>query len=162
MQSVPVTPAQPNKPVYPVSALYLFAQFNTPEAYQAAAGEAPPTFDPTKRPKNWFDSSVDLTDPAATVVYSAYRLSKVTGGWSYTIIAMSAAEAASVNLIPDGIADSMPGWEVPARALLPNEVLQPTIGNVLEIRRTDLSVDDGRFSQADRDILNRIAEKLGA
>lgn len=166
-QSQPVVPPQPNQAFYPVSALYLFQEYRSIEVYQAAFSVAPPQFDFSRRPKLWFDSTVDAAnDPLGIVVYNAYRLNPQTQSWSYALIAMPNKEAATVNipLMAERNAPLMPDWEVPARALLDNEQLFPTIGNALQIKRTDLALqqaqDLGQFTDADRTLLQAIAKQL--
>ena len=166
-QSLPVVPAQPNQAYFSADLLALFQRYGSPEQYQAAFGVASPPFDKSKRPKLWFDSTVNASgDPLGIVVYNVYRLNPQTQTWGYTIIAMSNAEAATVN-IPEQTERNtaiLPDWEFPSRGLLANEQLFPTIGNVLQVKRTDLAVqvaqDLGQFTAQDRALLQAIAKQL--
>lgn len=92
--SLPVIPAQPDLPYYPGDSLQIFTTY-TRASYSAAGGGDPPTGDPTKRPKYWFDSgpgspsdavtywAIDTTNPQKPVMVQ---------------ITMSRAEAAAVNI----------------------------------------------------------------
>lgn len=86
---------------------------------------------------------------------------------------MTAAEAASLNLPPDG-ATTDAVMEValnrvtplPVRALLPNEVFTKLAMGVVGVHRTDVETADARgsFTEADRALLNLlplIAKKMG-
>lgn len=99
-------------------------------------------------------------------IYYAYRLDPVKQQWSYVLIAMPNKEAATINLLP-GVEFNfvpLPEWEVPARALLPNEQIYPFLGNVLQIKRTDLALQQaqqlGQFTDQDRALLQAIAKQL--
>ena len=155
--SVPTDPPQPQgQTTYPISDLYRVLQYSSPAAYVAAFNVQPAPFDSTRRPKTWFDSTVDLSDPLAIVPYFVYRKNPSTGVWSYQLIAMSASEAATVNIgtPPSPAPAPQPEWEVPARALVTGETLvaQP-MGLYVE---NTLLGDDGMFHNADRAMLQAV------
>jgi hypothetical protein len=90
--SLPVRPQQPAQPFYAISVLALFHTY-TRETYLAAFGVQAPDFDPQRRVKSWFDSSVDPSlTPSAT--YTAFD----QHSGNMTLITLPSAEAASVNL----------------------------------------------------------------
>jgi hypothetical protein len=167
LQSQPTTPPQPNQAYYSISALNVFHEYTNAASYSAAFGVPPAPFDQTRRPKTWFDSTVDAAhDPEGIAIYYAYRLDPVKQQWGYTLIAMPNKEAATVNILPDAELNftPLPEWEVPARTLLPNEQLYPFLGNVLQVKRTDLAEqvaeDLGQFTNQDRTLLRAIAKQL--
>jgi len=164
--SMPVVPPQPAGQVtYPVSKLYLFHEYDSAAQYAAAFAVQPPAFDPTRRQKTWFDSTVDVSDPLATVPYKAWRKNPTTSAWSLQVIAMPASEAATVNIVPPSSPGPAPltPWEVPSRDLLPNEKpARMPMG--LYIQNTDLlqqaEQDMGAFTAADRAMLTEILSLL--
>jgi hypothetical protein len=175
-QSLPVTPAQPNKAKYGINELALFRQFTTREEYLKLYGVAPPAFDTSRRPKFWRDESVDLTDPEEMIEYLVPKV--VNGAWKLVRIMMPAFEAAAVN-IPETLPGAIipghsewdgrgrPSWETPVRPLLPNESLFAGFGglSVCLVARADLAVAEaeagGEFLPRDRALVEAIAAKLG-
>jgi hypothetical protein len=149
---------QPNQPMYPVSELYLFDQYQTPADYKKANGKDAPAPDVTRRPKTWFDpAAVEIAkrDPDEPINYRIVR--RPLGGSGNPVvvsISLPSFEAASVNLFPGGamtdptdpifVARARPPWEVPMRDLLPNEVLGtlPPLGAII-VKRTDIAPPDG-------------------
>lgn len=166
--SLPVEKPQPNTPIYPASALQLFDTFNSPDEFFKRFGVAPPAWDSTRRPKNWFDTSLDLSDPTSSVEYRVVHQVPKTGEWKVIVIAMSVLEASVLNLAPSAFPSGSPPlpplWEVPIRALLPNERLHPTPFGA-QIMRVDLQLaadeQAGKFTAHDRAVLVAIAGKLG-
>jgi hypothetical protein len=152
---------QPDTPTYPATDLDLFATLSR--------GLADPPYDKTKRPKYWKDPA-PVSDPTVFKQYLIFHQSPVDGSWIITNIYMMAVEAAVTNF-PDAMpepAPTLPAWEMPVRALLPNEKLLPTPFGLL-IQRTDLPTQPVAWTQADADLLQtvakkvqRIANKLGA
>ena len=96
--SLPVVQPQPEREIYGLTDVRLFKEFTRSE-YKAEYGVEAPEFDPTRRPKTWFDSSVDLSDPDAFVHYSVIRV--VNGNPKACDIYMPAWEAASINFEPE-------------------------------------------------------------
>lgn len=94
--SYPRVPDQPDAVQYGVEQLYLFRQYDR-ESYQAAFGRQAPPFDPARRVKTWFDSSVDAWDGDAPVVY---KIIGVDGAGAPAIrsVVLTASEAGTVNL----------------------------------------------------------------
>jgi hypothetical protein len=173
--SAPVVPVQPDRDQYGVSDIALFNAYQSRAQYKAAFGKEAAEFDPGRRPKTWFDSTVDLSDPEADVCYKVVKVAK-DGNPAVSLSCMPAFEAATVNLIPDTIipagrlteemlARTRPQREIPVRDLLPGEVLIGGFGNVPTVVRMDKKQSqeekDGKFTAGDRALLRRIAEKLG-
>ena len=94
--SAPVIPAQPNLLAYGIQELGLFASF-TRDSYLAAFGVQAPAWDPTRLRKSWFDSTVDMSDPADVVVYNIVGADQ-SGNWTIKQMVIQTAEAAAVNL----------------------------------------------------------------
>jgi hypothetical protein len=96
-QSVPQEKPQPDRPRYGIGELYLFREF-TRQGYEQTFGVQPPPFDPSKPIKTWFDSSVAGRLPGEVVTYSVVR--KVEGQAAYAVspFAITAEDAARVNL----------------------------------------------------------------
>src|SRR5260370_36767745 len=93
--SVPVVPVQPDQTTYGPDALALFKTF-TRDTYLAAFGVQAPTWDASRPPKFWFDSTVDASAPSNVAVYKAIDSSSGTPALRQLVI--PAAEAAAVNL----------------------------------------------------------------
>ncbi len=173
-RSLPIVPAQPEREYYGIPHIALFRRFGTVAEYRAAFGEDPPPFATSLRPKFWFDSSVDLTDPEGEVPYMIVK--RVAGNWGMVNITMAAAEAARVNIPPDGTTISgedanspfgqavlRPERELPVRPLLPNEALYATPFGVSVVRldlRLKQDEEAGKFLPSDRSLLTAIASKL--
>jgi len=94
--SQPVVPAQPGTEFYGVQDLALFKSYSR-ESYRAAFGLEAPAYDPARRGKNWFDSTVDISDPDNVAVYRIVGQDKSGHGLLRQIV-MPAHEAAAVNL----------------------------------------------------------------
>lgn len=94
--SQPVIPAQPKKEAYGFGDLALFKTY-TRESFRAEFGIEAPAFDPTRVIKTWFDSTVDLADPANVALYKVLTRD-ARGQWSVRQLVLPAAEAATVNL----------------------------------------------------------------
>jgi hypothetical protein len=94
--SQPVIPAQPGTEFYAIQDLALFKSYSR-ESYRAAFGEEAPAYDPSRRRKSWFDSTVDLSGPDNVAVYRIVTQDQKGNGTLRQIV-MPAQEAASVNL----------------------------------------------------------------
>jgi hypothetical protein len=168
-------PALP-QPKYPITSLYLFKTYQTREEYQADTGQEPPAWNPYRQPKTWFDPKAKLS-PSRKVVYEhALATDSDTGsflldskGRPYLdALVLDRDEAATVNIPPRGMGmTNVPGADVPEvvvpmRALEPNEELFVDVGGLPMVKNTDLypKLEVG-FTQADRDLLAKIARKLG-
>lgn len=95
-ESKPVVPPQPDRLIYGPSDLVLLKTY-TRETYEKEFGVQAPPFDTSRRPKYWFDSTVDLTDPEALVAYKIVSMDK-GGNPVIRTMAMTAQEAATVNM----------------------------------------------------------------
>ena len=94
--SQPAAPAQPSTEFYGVQELALFKSYSR-ETYRAAFGVQAPAYDPTRRGKSWFDSSVDLSASDNVAVYRIVAQDQSGNGILQQIV-IPAQEAASVNL----------------------------------------------------------------
>jgi hypothetical protein len=168
--SVPTIPDQPSREYYPLSALDLVKEY-TRDSYSAAFGVTPPPFDTSRRVKNWFDTSVDMSDPEADVIYHIFRASPTNPElFTYQATSMPAFEAAIPNFAPSGTVVDLgiqaalkrPAREVPVRALLASERLVNAFTGPM-IQRTDMIPVNQVISwtQQDHDLLLAIADKLG-
>ena len=68
ISSLPVVPAQPDSPSYGLGSLSLFKSF-TRETYFATFGVQAPAFNPSLRPKSWFDTSFDVSLSDGVTIY---------------------------------------------------------------------------------------------
>ncbi len=94
--SRPIVPPQPDQAQYGVGDLALFKVFSRGSFLHVFGAQAP-AFDPQRKIKTWFDTSVDLSDPEALAVYKVAAQDKA-GTWVLRQIGMTAREAATVNL----------------------------------------------------------------
>ena len=94
--SQPVVPAQPDLVVYGIQALGLFQTY-TRSTYFTAFGSEAPAWDPSRVTKTWFDSTVDVSNPANIATYQVIALNP-SKQWEVQPLALSAQEAATVNL----------------------------------------------------------------
>jgi hypothetical protein len=160
-------PAQPTSEVYGISALYLYPICQSVADFEKATGQKGSAFEPSFRPKYWFDPKADVGDPEADV---CYRIAKIVNTSPMVVqVCMPAFEAARVN-IPSGAAEAAekprvrPEREVPIRALLHNEALVNTPFGIQVVnleKRAERVKTEGAFLPADRSLLEAIAEKLG-
>ncbi len=97
--SIPITPTQPNQAQYGLDSLALFKRY-TRDSFLAAFGEQAPPFDPTKKPKDWFDTSVDAqNDPNGVSVYKHSTGVDTTGTpIAFKTFGITNLEASLVNL----------------------------------------------------------------
>lgn len=174
MKSLPIVPAQPSRAQYGIGELALFKQYTTREEYEAEFGIPPPAFDPDLRPKYWLDQSVDTSDVEADVPYLVARM--VGGEPRIVTTMMPAWEAAAVNIPPTQTSALIPSnplfaavgrapRELPVRALLAGEALFIGFGGLIMVSRADMAAkaeqESGKFLAADRELLAKIAAKLG-
>lgn len=170
------TTATPKQPFDSVAVLHLFPRYQTREDYEAKTGQSCPPWDPNRRPKEWFDPNpIDLfigPDGSGYTVYDRVLTGKpdATGVPGLTRLAISVAEASTVNIPPKGTgATNVPGADqpevyAPLKALSPTQALVYRFGATVAVRNLDVPLDGegGGFQQADRVMLMAIATKLGA
>lgn len=175
-----------NQQKYSLDNLRLFPFYQSRKAYLEATGKEPPPFNPTRPPQRWEDPAA-LTSKARVITYqntlavSEYDPEKPGGNGGIPLadangrpffqpLVMLKTEAGSVN-IPNYEAANEPGTEQPEvqpplRALEANEeLIFDGIGNLVLVHNTDFPFDAipvGGFTQQDRDLLKRIATKIGA
>lgn len=94
--SQPAAQAQPAQVSYGVDSLALFPSY-TRDSYRAAFGGEAPPWDPSRRSKTWFDSTVDVSNPRAGVTYTVVG-QDADGRWRLGPLTLPAGEAATVNL----------------------------------------------------------------
>jgi len=95
-ESKPVNPPQPDLLAYSLDSLGLFVAY-TRASYLAAFGAQAPAWDPARLTKTWFDSTVDVSNPANLALYKIIAQDS-TGAWGYQQMLIPATEAAAVNL----------------------------------------------------------------
>jgi hypothetical protein len=94
--SPPVVPAQPSTEFYTIQDLALFKAYSR-DSYRAAFGVEAAAYDPARVLKSWFDSTVDVSDPANVAVYRVVAQDQHGNGILQQMV-MPAQEAATVNL----------------------------------------------------------------
>jgi len=162
------------QPFDPVAVLHLFPRFQTREEYEEKTGKTCPPWNPSRRPKEWFDPNpIELfigPDGSGYTVYDRVLTGKpdAAGAPALTRLAISVAEASTVNIPPKGTgATNVPGADqpevyAPLKALSGTQVLVYRFGATVAVRNLDVVLDGegGGFQQADRDLLKAIAAKL--
>lgn len=116
--SIPVVPTQPDLLAYGIQELALFATF-TRDSYLAAFGIQAPAWDPSRVKKNWFDSTVDASDPSNVAVYKIVGRD-ASNNYAIKQMILPATEAAAVN-IPGAIT-------YPAYVVAPSTVTRAGVG----------------------------------
>lgn len=161
--------------LFPLNTLYLFPVFQTREEYFNATGEQAPPWNPNKPVKTWFDPAARKST-RRTIIYD-YSLMyhengtlvlDKTGHPLLDTLALLKEDAAQVNMLPDekqvdyGWGSRVASIPVPLRQLNPSEELVLTFGNVVAVRDKSASVSDPTaFTFSDRQLLEKIAQKLG-
>ncbi|WP_031498474.1 hypothetical protein [Bryobacter aggregatus] len=161
--------------MFPINDLYLFPYFQTRDEYLKATGEEAPLWDSSKPVKCWFDPAARTTTKR-TMLYDAALLydkngmviADTKGVPQLDQLALLKEDAATVNILPrERMVDYGPGSRlapipVPLRPLKDNEELTFTFGNVVTVRIKDAYKDTvNAFTVADRQLLSKIAAKLG-
>lgn len=159
----------------PLSDLYLFPEYNTREEYEKATGKECPPYDPTIPTKHWEDP-----EPRARGRFVLYENVLATdehnnivvddmGRPVFEPISLTVAVAKTVN-IPEKKAANEPGVKFviqpPCRRLEGDEelVFQPGVPFRIPVvyRRSLASPSEPTaWTQGDRELLRRIATKLG-
>lgn len=147
--SLPTPRPQPDAVQYGVQELQLFPVF-TRQSFAEKFGQEPPVFDPNRKAKTWFDSSMEGLDPEEMVTY---RVVGDRGGQPVLRqIAMTRQEAATVNLPGDY---RYPAYEIsPTRATRGGVVINPeylseeaTARSILAAAGRGVLVDEGDTPQ---------------
>lgn len=157
----------------PISVLNLFPTYATREAYEQTTSKPCPAWDQTRAPKAWEDPAAQQKLKVGTVPYTVYDRIFVgfdaAGAPKFEPLGMPVSEAKTVNIPPKGEGmTNVPGTgapEVPCpiRELEDDEILKPGFGNVPQVfRAAELVTVDTGFTQADRELLIKIANKVGA
>lgn len=157
----------------PLSVLNLFATFATREEYEAKTGKPCPAWDPKRQPKAWEDPDAHKVLVVGQVSYMLYDRIFVAlspqGDPVWDSLGLPVGDAKTVNIPPRGEGQTnVPGADqpevpCPLRELADDEVLKAGFGNVPQVFKSAelVSIDVG-FTQVDRDLLIKIAAKLGA
>lgn len=162
--------------MFSIFKLFIFPVFQTREEYKAATGEDAPPWDPNQPIKNWFDPAARTTR-SRTMLYDRVLLYDAngmvvpdeTGKPTIDKLALLRETAAQVNMLPsERVVDYGPGSRMapipaPIRELKPNEELFFTFGGAVAVRdKSAFKSEVNAFTVADRALLQRIADKLGA
>lgn len=94
--SLPSARPQPEADIYGVQELALFRSF-TRESFRAAFGIDPPAWNPSRRIKTWFDSSIVSVEADDVALYRVVARD-AQGKWTLRQLVLPSSEAASVNL----------------------------------------------------------------
>ncbi len=163
-------------PKYSITNLYLFPTYATREAYQAATGQEAPAWNPYRPPKSWFDPKARQSTSRRVVYEYALATDPDTGANTYDeqgkprldALVLDRDEAATVNIPPKGLGMTnvpgagVPEVPVPMRALEPNEELFVDFGGIIMVKNRNLYAQlDSGFYSTDRELLQKIAQKLG-
>lgn len=153
--------------IFPLDALHLFRAFQSRAQYKEATGKDAPDFDPRLPVKNWFDPDAAGKRGTRTYLVYSWAQDKLPELEEYTV---AATYAASVNMLPDrlDVGDNKDGVAepVPVRDLKASEIFVSLPGGIA-VQDTSLlggaggAVGGDGFVRADRDVLMRIADKLG-
>lgn len=163
-----VPDAPGTQPIMPVSDIEICVGFNA-QNYKELTGEELPPVNPNLPWKSWVYSPARQMDPYDMVVLPVVK----NGAVSNLII--TALEAGKVNMDdqtafpaegqggPQPPRPAQPPRPVPIRPLGPNEKLQTGFAGVFVVDTTSIAAPGGAgFTDADRAMLQRIAEKVGA
>ena len=160
-------------PIYGLENLYLFRRYQTRADYQQATGAEAPPFDPTKRPKYWFDPTAKDSSRRNVVYDNVLVVSEFgkpipgpDGKPMLDLLTLPKMEAATVNIPPEGTnIEGTDKYEelLPLRDLEPGEELIFQFGGLVAVKNVELfdSLKEG-FTAGDRTLLESIARKLGA
>ena len=163
-----------NLPYVGIKEAYLFPWFQTPADYEAATGLKCPLWDASKPVKNWFDPKAgssakpNVVYQAALCVENGVLLKGEDGNPMTDILVLPRGQAASVNIAPGTASETGEAGEIqcPLRPLKATEQIVFAPGSFNKqavIRNLDaVQPDAGQFMAADRDLLQRIALKVGA
>ncbi|MCX8140040.1 MAG: hypothetical protein N3E46_10180 [Gemmataceae bacterium] len=141
----------------PITELYLFRRFNSPQEYEAETGRPCPPFDPKRPIQAWFDPDAE-NSPDLFITYP-YHMSR-----DGVIAPLTIPKAwATTPNIPSGAVSGIVLEVLPPlrRGLEPGEIIKKTPFGVSIWRVDELEQTQQGFTNADRDLLRRIARKLG-
>ena len=158
---------------YGIDKLYLFPYYQTREQYQKATGHEPPTFNPARPPKHWFDPSADSSQ-RRNIVYDRVIALSVTGSAMpdengkpmMEPMILVKRDAATVNLplsgetVTDATEPGPAAVPVPLRDLEADEELVFTFAGLVAVRKKG-ALEDGTFTAKDRTMLMAIAKAVG-
>lgn len=167
-----------NQLKYSVANLYLFPVYPTREDYKTATGLDAPEWNPYRQPKKWFDPNAKQSSTRRMVYECAFATDPDTGKTlvdanglpKLDALVLDRDEAATVNIPPTGEANvpgaSEPEIPVPMRPLDSVEQFFLDFGGLLLIKNTAFEAAQAAttegFTLADRDLLQRVVNKLGA
>lgn len=119
--SIPKSKPQPDVVAYAPQELHLFKAF-TRATFAADYGVEAPPYDPGRKRKDWFDSTVDISDPGAIAVYRTLGRD-ATGAWKLRQLAIPVGEAGTINL--EGGTGYPPYFPKPTRATRGGSTINP-------------------------------------
>jgi hypothetical protein len=164
--------AETNETMYAIDKLHLFPTYNTREDYFAATGKVAPEFNPNQDIKTWLDPKA-AESTRRNVVYDQVLVTNQYGSPtagpdgkpSFDVLVLAKEVAATINVpdrdTPPGMA-SRPTTPVPLRELKPEEELIFIFGGNIAVRNKQAFQKEVReFTPFDREILMKIAERLG-
>lgn len=165
--SAPTPKPQPAIESYGWAEMTLFRTAQTADDFAKVFGAPAPAYDSSRRLKLWYDTTVDQTDPEELVCYTVVKVKNSMPALGKAC--MPAWEAATPNVppieTPSQPARQRPAWELPIRAMLPNEALVPSLFGGWAVIRTDMRLQreqiEGKFTPEDRRLLEAVARKLG-
>jgi hypothetical protein len=158
---------------YPIDDLAMFPRYQTRAAYTEATGQLLPEFDPSRRPKRWFDPKAKESlsknvfyDRVIAVSDSGIVFPGPDGKPVLEPLMLSKIEAGSVNIPPEGTnieGAADPECPMPLKALPAGHELYFPYGGVVAVKNLAAFAEQVEgFTAADRALLRAIAAKLGA
>ncbi len=158
------------QPKYGLHHLFLYPVYPTREEYQAATGQEPPPFDPTRAPQYWHDPEAAksskrffIYDRVLAVDERGMARSDADGEPYFEQLILPRDEAATVNIPPNKVANetSLPSVPPPCRELHEDEELTFDFGGVVVVRNKNFTGQTVvGFTLDDRELLRAIARKL--
>lgn len=160
------------QPRYGLHHLHLFPVYQTRADYQAATGEEPPPFDPTRPAQYWFDPEAAKSSRRVIVYERALAIDErgnpkrdENGRPYFEPLALPKAEASTVNIPYKKAANEpssgLPDVPVPCRELHPDEELEFGFGGIVLVRNKNFDNQEVTgFTVGDRELLRAIARKL--
>ena len=155
--------------------VFLFPYFSTREQYEQVTGFTPPLWDPKRPPKYWFDPKA-MDSPRRVVIYDNVLAISENGTLlrddqnrpALNMLVLPKEIAATVNIPPKGPnSTNIPGADqpevqMPLRSLADNEELFFRFGGVVAVRNKEIfEKSEAGFTERDRNLLQRIAKKIG-
>lgn len=157
----------------PISVLNLFTTYGTRDAYKASTGKDTPAWNQTRPPKYWEDPKAvkkGMMNGVPVMIYDRVYagFDQAAGEPLWDMLILPVEEAKTVNIPPTGDGmTNVPGADqdpvpCPVRELQDGEIVKLEFGAIPKVYNADELQDVAvGFCQRDRDMLERIAAKLG-